>query len=65
MELELSRKEQAILAGLSAHKKEFFDKNFGKVSKRMWVTKLKHYEDKYGIHDTICICQAHNWGEIG
>jgi hypothetical protein len=62
MELELTKKEVAILANLSAEKKAFFDDNFGKVSKRMWATNLKHYDETYKIDDAIVICEAHNWG---
>jgi hypothetical protein len=57
----LTKKEQDILDNLSVEKREFFDKYFGKVSARMWVTNLKHYDETYKIDDAIVICEAHNW----
>jgi hypothetical protein len=57
----LTQKEHTILDNLSVEKREFFDEHFGKVSDRMWVTDLRHYDETYKIDDAIVICEAHNW----
>ena len=60
--IELTKKEQAIVVSLSAEKRNFFDAHFGKITKRMWTTNLKNYDETYKISDAIVICEAFNWG---
>lgn len=58
----LTKKEKEILSNLTEGQKAFFDKNFFKVSPRMWESDLKHYDETYSIDDSIVICECHNWG---
>jgi len=61
MNFELTKKEKKILESLSTERRVFFDEKFGKVTKRMWATGLKHYDNTYKIDDAICICEAFDW----
>ena len=56
----LTKKEQSIINAMSKDVRELFNKNFFKVSPRMWVCDLKHYDETYSIDDCIAIIECQN-----
>jgi ribosomal protein L20 len=48
----------SLIDELTLEEKIFFEEHFGKVSPRMYVTDLKHYDETYSLKDVIAIIKA-------